>query len=263
MIRNAFVCFTILATSYLCAEPVVLQSQFDSSVGPNAYEVNFPPELGGGTLFMPIVGGTFDLETDAEAGTSRILAWSQNISPIDIFGMSTGPITVTIDPGSESSGTFEPSSSHFQVSARFLISFDDTALSQVGFFSPIALEGTEDGNIYGVGSIGSIHMFLTGGGAVAGSSFSYTCHTSAKFQYLLDESQGQPGDVNHDRTIDLSDPVAILNTLFLGGSAACPSAAEVNSDGRTDVSDAVYLLSYLFQGGSAPPAEPVSCDLPD
>lgn len=263
MIRNAFILLAVFVPSSLFAEPLVLQSHFDSTVGPNLYEVNFPLELGGGTIFMPIVGGTFELETDATGGTSKILSWSQNISPIDIFGKSTGPIAVTVDASSDSTGTFDASDNHFRVSARFLISFDDSELREFGFFSPIALDGTEDGNIYGSGSIGTIHMFLQGGGSVANSVFSYTCHTSARFEYLLDDSHAQPGDVNHDHTIDVSDPVSILYDLFQGGSMACDGAAEVNSDGRTDLSDAVYLLDYLFQGGPAPPEAPVTCTAPN
>jgi hypothetical protein len=249
----------LLASIPLLAEPIVLQSNFDPTAGPNQYEVQFPIQLGGGTIFMPIVGGTFDLETDAVAGTSRILAWSQQVDAIEIFGMSTGPITIDVDTSKPSTGTFDPATQHFNVTATFLINFDDTQLSQVGFFSPLALEGSEDGNIYGVGSIGTIRMFLEGQGSVAGSSFSYTCSTSARFEYILDEAHAQPGDSNHDKTIDISDPVTTLSGLFLGGSIPCPSAAEVNGDGTLDISDVVYLLDFLFQGGPVPPAAPVDC----
>ncbi len=260
MTRYSLLVTALAFASSLFAEPVVLKSNFDSTAGPNHYEVNFPPQLGGGTIFMPIVGGSFELETDAAAGTARLLTWNQEISPIDIFGKSTGPISVTIDPAvPATAGTFDPASNQFQVTGTFLIGFDDTELREFGFVSPIALTGTEVGNIYGVGSIGTIHMFLQGGGSVAGSAFTYTCHTSARFEYLLDDAHAQPGDVNHDRAIDVSDPVSILGTLFQGGEMACGAAAEVNSDARIDLSDAVYLLGYLFQGGPSPPAAPVAC----
>ncbi len=246
--------------SSLFAEPVVLKSNFDSTAGPNQYEVNFPPQLGGGTLFMPIVGGSFELETDAAAGTARLLTWNQEISPIDIFGKSTGPITVTLDPAAPAAaGTFDPANDQFEVTGTFLIGFNDSELRDLGFLSPIALTATEAGSIYGTGSIGVIRMFLQGGGSVAGSAFTYTCQTSARFEYLLDDAHAQPGDVNHDRAIDISDPVSILGTLFQGGEMACEAAAEVNSDAVINLSDAVYLLGYLFQGGPSPPAMPVAC----
>ena len=104
-----------------------------------------------------------------------------------------------------------------------------------------------------------VGMQLEGGGTVAGSDFSYTCRTTGRIDYDLDDSQGQSGDVNHDRLVDLSDSVSVLQSLFLDGSMACPVAANVNGDTATDLSDVVFLLSFIFQGGPAPPSQPVTC----
>lgn len=63
------------------------------------------------------------------------------------------------------------------------------------------------------------------------------------------------GDANADGQRDISDPITILDCLFLGGD--CPStlcAGDSNDDGKTDISDAVFLLSFLFLGGEAPAA---------
>lgn len=248
---------TLSSTAF--ADSVVLKSFFDPTAGPNFYEVNFPPELGGGTVFMPIVGGSFELETNSEEKTAKLLNWHQEITPIEIFGKSTGDITVTLDEAQAATGTFNPSDNQFEVTGTFLITFDDSELREFGFASPIALEGTEKGSIYGAGSIGTVRMFLEGGGSVAGSPFTYTCRTSAKFEYKLDDLHAQPGDVNHDRNIDLSDGIAILGGLFLGSSMACANAAEVNSDTLLDLSDAIFLLNFLFQGGPALPSAPVTC----
>jgi hypothetical protein len=66
------------------------------------------------------------------------------------------------------------------------------------------------------------------------------------------------GDPNGDGAVDISDAVAILNSLFLGtGKLSCQEAADGNDDGALDISDPVFLLSYLFQGGP-PPAEPLA-----
>ena len=259
MIQRCLLIAILALSTPAFAEPVVLKSFFDSAAGPNAYEVSFPPQLGGGTLFMPIVGGSFELETDSVAGTARLLNWSQEITPIDIFGKSTGDIVVTLEESSESVGTFDATANQFEVTGTFLITFDDSELREFGFFSPIALTGTEKGSLYGVGSIGTVSMFLEGGGLVAGSPFNYTCKTTAKYEYKLDAQHAQSGDVNHDTRLDVSDPVALLGSLFQGGSLACESAAEVNSDGNVDLSDAVFLLSFLFQGGDSPPSGPVAC----
>lgn len=60
------------------------------------------------------------------------------------------------------------------------------------------------------------------------------------------------GDVNGDQVIDLSDPLALLIYLFLGGTLVCNHNSDINWDGKTDLSDAVYLLKFLFQGGEEP-----------
>jgi len=249
-----------LAQPVLFSEPVVLTASFNPAAGPNQYAVNFPPELGSSQIIMPIVGGSFELETDREAGTSRIVTWRQDISPIDIFGFSTGPIAITIVPEDESVGTLDAETGEFSVAATFRIDFDDSELAQVGFVSPVELRGTEEGRINGVGSIGTVGMFLEGEGLFGGGTFSYTCQTTASFDYLLRDDQAQPGDVNHDRELNLTDSIGIVGSLFQGLPVRCPMAREVNQDAQVDLSDAVFLLNYLFIGGAATPADPVACD---
>jgi hypothetical protein len=251
-------CAALLLTPATFAEPEVFQSSFDPLL-PNAYQVQFPAALGGMTLNMPISGGDMSIEVDATANTSKLLTWNQEVEPIEIAGMSTGPITITMDTNSSSEGSYDATTRSFSVGATFLINFDDSELAQIGFVSPMALFGREEGTIYGVGQIGTINMQLEGGGTVAGSDFSYTCRTTGRIDYDLDDSQGQSGDVNHDRLVDLSDSVSVLQSLFLDGSMACPVAANVNGDTATDLSDVVFLLSFIFQGGPAPPSQPVTC----
>jgi glycoprotein endo-alpha-1,2-mannosidase len=70
------------------------------------------------------------------------------------------------------------------------------------------------------------------------------------------------GDCNGDEAQDISDPIALLEYLFLGGRLLdCLEACDTNDDGAADISDAVYLLGHLFLGGPAPdaPAFP-SCE---
>jgi hypothetical protein len=75
----------------------------------------------------------------------------------------------------------------------------------------------------------------------------------------------RPCDFNADGNFDLSDPVALLNHLFLGGAAppcgdqtlahpANVALLDANADGRLDLSDAVFDLAFLFLGGPAPAA---------
>ncbi len=67
------------------------------------------------------------------------------------------------------------------------------------------------------------------------------------------------GDMNFDRGLDLADPVALLNSLFLGQSADCLAAGNVNGDEAIDLADAVYLLIHLFDSGPPPSAPYPEC----
>ena len=63
------------------------------------------------------------------------------------------------------------------------------------------------------------------------------------------------GDADGDGVPSLTDPVAILLHLFLGGEAPwCMDAADTDDSGVIDLTDAVYLLGHLFLGTAAPPA---------
>ncbi len=69
------------------------------------------------------------------------------------------------------------------------------------------------------------------------------------------------GDTNDDGRVDLSDPVAMLNWLFLGSDEPpCREATDTNTDRASDLSDPVYVLSFLFLGGDEPAAPgPFEC----
>ncbi len=61
------------------------------------------------------------------------------------------------------------------------------------------------------------------------------------------------GDTNSSGAIDLTDGIATLNFLFVGGSApACFDAADTDDSGSLAINDAVITFSYLFTGGAAP-----------
>ncbi len=68
------------------------------------------------------------------------------------------------------------------------------------------------------------------------------------------------GDTNGDGSMDLSDSVAILGYLFLGGEQpGCLRSADLDDSGDLDLSDPVYLLNYLFLGGPEPALPVESC----
>jgi hypothetical protein len=55
------------------------------------------------------------------------------------------------------------------------------------------------------------------------------------------------GDANDDGRVDLTDSIATLGFLFMGGERiACADAADVTDDGRIDLSDPVAGMEFLF-----------------
>ncbi len=69
------------------------------------------------------------------------------------------------------------------------------------------------------------------------------------------------GDANGDRAADVSDAVAILGYLFLGGEiqGGCIKSADSDDSGVVDITDGVHLLGFLFLGGNEPPPPAASC----
>jgi IPT/TIG domain-containing protein len=63
------------------------------------------------------------------------------------------------------------------------------------------------------------------------------------------------GDGNGDGAVDISDAVAILAYLYLGGASPdCMDALDTDDDGTLSITDPIYLLNFLFQDGSPIPA---------
>ena len=83
--------------------------------------------------------------------------------------------------------------------------------------------------------------------------------TDADGDLILDACQSPPfhrGDANGDGDQDISDPLCVLNVLFVGRCRLdCLEAADANNDGVVDCSDAITILNWQFLG-SEPPATP-------
>ncbi len=59
------------------------------------------------------------------------------------------------------------------------------------------------------------------------------------------------GDCNADASVQISDPVTLLDFLFSPGfTLVCDAACDANADGDVDIADAIYMLGYLFVPGS-------------
>ena len=75
-------------------------------------------------------------------------------------------------------------------------------------------------------------------------------------------TQFRRGDANNDLTIDISDAVTILQTLFPSGAPlilACDAASDANDDGVRNIADAISLLTFLFDNQGPLPAPSPAC----
>ena len=67
-----------------------------------------------------------------------------------------------------------------------------------------------------------------------------------EFEYII-------GDTNNDGAVNVSDPVWIINYVFMGGDPPIPyQAGDANCDVTVNVSDAVWLINYIFLSGNLP-----------
>jgi agmatine/peptidylarginine deiminase len=61
------------------------------------------------------------------------------------------------------------------------------------------------------------------------------------------------GDADGSGEVNVSDAVAIINYIFVGGDPPDPlESGDTNCDGEVNVSDAVLIINYIFVGGNAP-----------
>jgi hypothetical protein len=68
------------------------------------------------------------------------------------------------------------------------------------------------------------------------------------------------GDPSGEGEIDISDPIFILDFLFLGGTApVCLDAADIDDDGALSLTDGIRLLNYLFLSDAPPPPPGPNC----
>ena len=60
------------------------------------------------------------------------------------------------------------------------------------------------------------------------------------------------GDSNVDGRVNISDPIHLLNRLFVGDvdPLSCADAADEDDNGMLDITDAVVTLGYLFLGSA-------------
>ena len=69
------------------------------------------------------------------------------------------------------------------------------------------------------------------------------------------------GDANVDGRVNISDPIHLLNLLFVGDvdPLSCADAADEDDNGMLNITDAVVTLGYLFLGEPGPPPPAGRC----
>ena len=69
------------------------------------------------------------------------------------------------------------------------------------------------------------------------------------------------GDVLRDGAVNVADIIAILGHLFRRQAVSCVKAADTNDDGRVNIIDPILLAQSLFGGGAALPPPAAECGL--
>jgi hypothetical protein len=68
------------------------------------------------------------------------------------------------------------------------------------------------------------------------------------------------GDCSPDLRVDISDALRVLSFLFISpGPPPCLEACDADGNGTLNITDGIALLSYLFLGGPAPAAPGPQC----
>jgi hypothetical protein len=76
------------------------------------------------------------------------------------------------------------------------------------------------------------------------------------------EQQFKRGDANASGTINVTDPIYILQYVIGTGPAlSCMDTGDCNDDESLDLSDAIYLLQHLFLSSTPPPAPYGNCGI--
>lgn len=68
------------------------------------------------------------------------------------------------------------------------------------------------------------------------------------------------GDVNADGRMNLTDPISVIDRLFLGGAPLpCDDAADADDSGRLNLTDPIAIIDRLFLGGAPLPPPGPEC----
>lgn len=168
------------------AKKWTVEAEADSEIGENMYLVVFPEELGGEVIEMAINKANYKIGFDTERGRATLIEWRQETSAIEIMGMSTGPILITLEPNTPRRGLYEPDGGvdglgFAELSAVFRIEFDDSQLKAIGLTSPFIMPAFETANIH---EDGILSITADGQGLLLGYPLSFICIATSKLKSI-------------------------------------------------------------------------------
>ena len=77
------------------------------------------------------------------------------------------------------------------------------------------------------------------------------------FPCMADAQMFVRGDANNNGSVNIADPISILNVIYNGGvGLPIPEAGDANDNGTLEITDATYMLNYLFTAGAPQPPAP-------
>jgi len=117
--------------------------------------------------------------------------------------------------------------------------------------------GTSPAGEYHVGSIGRFSFTP----ATSDSGHTYVfyliansgCGSADSCRFSVEVGSPSCGDVNGDKSVNISDAIHLISYIFSGGLPPNPlPSGDVDCNTTVNLSDAVYLISYVFSSGSVP-----------
>ncbi len=164
------------------AKKWTVEATADPEIGPNMYTLVFPDE----EIVMSILSGSYTIGFNTRSERATLIEWEQEVSAIEIMGMSTGPITISLQPDTRGRGFYEPDGGedgrgYVELMAVFRIEFDDTELQKVGLFSPFIMPAFESGIIH---DDGVLSLTAEGVGDLLGYPLLFSCIATTKIKNI-------------------------------------------------------------------------------
>lgn len=158
------------------------------------------------------------------------------------------------------------------LSLLFAVGFTTPAMAQPDFDQcGVLMQGFEcmvflpdDGGTY---QIENLDGFMDGDHVRVVGTVDFGCFSFCFLPCVIDNTTTEclplgttfiRGDTNGDGSYDVSDPINLIDFLFVFPTSEppCHDAADANDDGSENIADVVYLLSDLFVPESPPVPSP-------